>query len=74
MYLLALDTLSAEMHVARELINLALTSCKDFLGLAPSNVTGRRAAYILRVRDCHHREYGASTAKNLYGNVHTQVS
>ena len=53
MYFPALNTLSIELHVSDELINLTLTSYMIFQGLAPTiygdlaDMTGRRPAYIL---------------------------
>lgn len=53
MYFPALNTLSSELHVSDELINLTLTSYMIFQGLAPmiygdlADMTGRRPAYIL---------------------------
>ena len=52
-YFPALNTLSTELHVSDELINLTLTSYMIFQGLAPTiygdlaDMTGRRPAYIL---------------------------
>jgi multidrug resistance protein len=53
MYFPALNTLSRELHVSDELINLTLTSYMVFQGLAPTiygdlaDMTGRRAVYIV---------------------------
>ena len=53
MYFPALNTLSSELHVSDELINLTLTSYMVFQGLAPTiygdlaDMTGRRPAYIV---------------------------
>ncbi|MCJ1308225.1 hypothetical protein MMC25_001878 [Agyrium rufum] len=52
-YFPALNTLSRELHVSSELINLTLTSYMIFQGLAPAmygdlaDIAGRRPAYIV---------------------------
>ncbi|KAL1638954.1 hypothetical protein SLS58_008412 [Diplodia intermedia] len=52
-YYPALNTLSSELHVSDELINLSLTSYSIFQGLAPTvfgdlaDMAGRRPAYII---------------------------
>lgn len=54
-YFPALNSLSKDLKVSNELINLILTSCMIFQGLAPTtfgdlaDMTGRRPAYIIDI-------------------------